>query len=263
MTIKYIEINRKLWNDKTDIHFKSEFYNVNTFLAGKSSLNSIEIKLLGDIKNKSLLHLQCHFGMDTISLSRLGAHAVGVDFSDNAIQKAQQLAISTKTNAEFIQSDIYRLEDKLNSKFDIVFTSYGAIGWLPDMNEWARIISRFLKPDGIFVMVEFHPVLWMFSDDFSKIEYDYFNTGAIVEEIQGTYADRNAPICNESVSWNHPLSEVFGALMKNGLTIDIFEEHDYSPYECFDNVIEIDKNKYQIAGLEKKIPMLYSIRARK
>ena len=263
MSINYIEINRKLWNDKTDIHFESEFYNVDTFLAGKSSLNPIEIELLGNVKNKSLLHLQCHFGMDSISFARLGATVVGVDFSDNAIQKAKKLAIDTKSNAQFIQSDIYQLEDKLNSDFDIVFTSYGAIGWLPDMNEWARIISRYLKPGGIFVMVEFHPVLWIFNDDFSKIVYDYFNTGPIVEEIKGTYAERSAPICNESVSWNHPISEVIGALMKNNLNLELFDEHDYSPYDCFDKVVEIEKNKYQIPGLEKKIPMLYSIRARK
>jgi SAM-dependent methyltransferase len=263
VSINYIEKNKKLWNDRTTIHFDSEFYNVDAFLKGASSLNPIEIELLGNIKDKSILHLQCHFGMDTISLSRLGANTVGVDFSDKAIQKAKELAAAVKSDAKFIQSDVYKLQDKLNSEFDIVFTSYGAIGWLPDMDKWAGIVSRFLKSGGIFVLVEFHPVLWMFSDDFSKIEYDYFNTGAIIEEIKGTYTDRNAPICNESVSWNHPLREVFGALIKNGLTIEIFEEHDYSPYNCFDKVVEVEKNKYQIPGLEKKIPMLYSIRARK
>lgn len=263
MEINYNEINRRLWNDKTDVHFKSAFYNVDAFLAGESTLNPIELELLGDVKNKSLLHLQCHFGMDTISLSRLGANAVGVDISDHAIQKAEELAVQSKSNAKFIQSEIYKLEENLNSEFDIVFTSYGAIGWLPDMFEWARIVKRFLKSDGIFVMVEFHPVLDMFSEDFSRIEYAYFNLGAIIEEIQGTYADRNAPIRNKSVSWTHPLSEVIGALIKNGLTIDEFEEHDYSPYDCFEKTVEIGDHKYQIPGLEKKIPMLYSIRARR
>ena len=107
MEINYTETNRKLWNDKTDVHFKSAFYDVDAFLAGKSSLNPIELELLGDVKNKSLLHLQCHFGMDTISLSRLGANTVGVDFSDNAIQKAKELAIQSKSNAKFVQSEIY------------------------------------------------------------------------------------------------------------------------------------------------------------
>ncbi len=263
MSTNSFDINRKLWNEKTEVHFKFGFYDGAGFLGDASSLNSIELELLGAVAGKSLLHLQCHFGMDLISLSRLGANVVGVDFSENAIHKARELAGQMQTNTRFIKSDIYQLEDKLDSQFDIVFTSYGAIGWLPDMNEWARMISRFLKPGGMFVMVEFHPIVWMFSYDFSKIEYGYFNTGAIVEEIVGTYADRTAPLKNTSVSWNHSLSEVFGALMENGLNIDRFEEHNYSPHDCFDKIIEKETNKYQIPGLENKIPMLYSIRARK
>lgn len=263
MSKDYIKTNQKLWDAKTDIHYKSDFYNVDAFIAGKSSLNPIEIKLLGDVKNKTILHLQCHFGMDTISLSRLGAKTVGVDFSNKSIQLAEKLAARTHTKTQFIQSDIYKLEQKLNSEFNIVFTTYGTICWLPDLDKWARIISNFLKPGGVLIFVEFHPVLWMFSEDFSKIEYTYFNTGAIVEELPGTYADRNSPICNKSVSWNHPLSEVFSALKKNKLTIESFEEYNYSPYDCFENTVEIGKNKYQISGLENKIPMLYSIKARK
>lgn len=257
----YIKTNKKLWNDKTEIHFKSKFYDVDSFIAGKNSLNPIELKLLGNIKGKSILHLQCHFGMDTISLSRLGANVTGVDFSDNSIEKAKELAERTNTKTNFILSNIYELEANLNSEFDIVFTSYGAIGWLPDINKWAKIINRFLKPEGKFVMVEFHPFLWMFNDDFSKIEYDYFNSGAIVEEIKGTYADRDAPLINESVSWNHALSEVIGALISNGLRIELFDEYDYSPYDCFYNTVEFETGKYQIRGLEKKFPMLYSIKA--
>ncbi len=259
--MNYIEINRKLWNAKTDVNFKSDFYDVDAFLTGTSSLNPIELDLFGEIHGKSILHLQCHFGIDTISLSRLGAHVVGVDFSDNSIEKAKTLALKAKTKTEFIQSDIYELEDELHDEFDIVFTSYGVLGWLPDMDKWAKIVGRFLKPGGRFVMVEFHPVVEMFSDDFSKIEYDYFNTGPIIEEIQGSYADRGAAICNESVSWSHSLSEVIGSLKRNGLRIAVFEEYDYSPYDCFERTVEIEKGKYQIPGFEKKIPMIYAIQA--
>jgi SAM-dependent methyltransferase len=247
--MNYIEINRKLWNDKTDVNFKSDFYDVDSFLAGTSSLKPIELDLLGDIHGKSILHLQCHFGMDTISLSRLGAHVVGVDFSDNSIEKAKALALKARTKTEFIQSDIYELEEELHDEFDIVFTSYGVLGWLPDMDKWAKIVGRFLKPGGRFVMVEFHPVVWMFSDDFSKIEYDYFNTGPLIEEIQG--------------SWNHGLSEVIGSLINNGLRIALFEEYDYSPYDCFERTVEIEKGKYQIQDFEKKLPMIYAIQATK
>lgn len=259
----YIEINRKLWNDKTGVHVKSEFYDVDSFIAGKNSLNSVELSLLGELKDKSVLHLQCHFGMDTISMSRLGAKVTGIDLSDKSIEKAKELAARLNTDTQFVQSDVYELKNKIDKKFDIVFTSYGAIGWLPDMQKWADVVSHFMKPGGKFVMVEFHPVIWMFAYDFSKIEFGYFNTGAVVEEITGTYTDRNAPIKSNSVSWNHNLGEVISALIRSGLTLESFDEFDYSPYDCFENTVKADKGKYQIRGLEGKIPMIYSLTAKK
>ncbi len=257
----YSEINRQLWNAKTDIHYSSEFYNVDEFLKGKSSLNPIELELLGDVGGKSILHLQCHFGLDTLSLAREGALVTGIDLSDRSIEKARELAEMANIKARFIRSNIYKLPEVLNEKFDIVYTSYGVIGWLPDMEKWAQTIARFLKPGGRFVMVEFHPVVWMFSYDFKTIEFSYSSSDPIVEELEGTYTNRDAEIKHKSVSWNHGLSKVLNALIKNGLTIQQFDEHDYSPYNCFQNTVEINKGKYQIKGLEGKIPMLYSIKA--
>ena len=185
----YLEINLKSWNSRVDVHLKSDFYDVKGFLEGESSLNDIELGLLGDIKGKSILHLQCHFGQDTISLGRLGANVTGVDLSDKAIDNAKILAKKANVNATFICCDIYDLPTYLNEQFDIVFTSYGVIGWLPDMGKWAKIISNYLKPNGKFIFVEFHPILWVFDDDFKRIEYNYFNSGAIREIQDGTYTD--------------------------------------------------------------------------
>ncbi len=257
----YLKINQQLWNKKTIIHYDSDFYDVKSFIKGKSSLNSIELDLLGDLKGKSILHLQCHFGMDTISLSRLGANVTGIDLSDKAIEKAKALAKQTGSNAQFIQSDVYALKEKLNEKFDIVFTSYGTIGWLPDMNKWADIIQHFLKPGGKFVMVEFHPVVWMFSYDFSKIEYNYFGGEAIIEEQEGTYTDegKKSAIKEQSVSWNHSLSEVIDALLTNGMCLNHLSEYDYSPYNCFENTVEFKKDKFQIKDLQGMLPMVYAI----
>lgn len=259
----YIEINRQSWNNRTDTHLKSEFYDLESFIKGKTSLNSIELELLGDVKGKTILHLQCHFGQDTISLSRLGAEVTGVDLSDKAIENAMQIAEDTNSNTTFICCDIYDLPNYLNKQFDIVFTSYGTIGWLPDIDKWAKIVSRFLKPNGQFVFVEFHPVVWMFDDNFEKIEYRYFNSGAIVESESGTYADKNADISQEYVMWNHDLSEVINNLIKNGLEINSLNEYDYSPYNCFNKTIEIEPNKFRIEHLGNKIPMVYSIVAKK
>jgi SAM-dependent methyltransferase len=261
--IDYLSINKQSWNNRTDAHLISDFYNVEGFLKGDTSLNEIELTLLGDIKGKSILHLQCHFGQDTISLQRLGATVTGVDLSDRSIAQAKELAKKAGSDATFICSDIYDLPNHLDQHFDMVFTSYGTIGWLPDLNKWATIVSKYLKPNGKFLFVEFHPVVWMFDDNFEKIGYNYFNTGAIVETESGTYANRDAAIKQEYVMWNHGISEVLNNLIKSGLEINSLDEFDYSPYNCFKQTIEFEPKKYRIKALENKIPMVYAIVATK
>ncbi|MEZ4721018.1 MAG: class I SAM-dependent methyltransferase [Flavobacteriales bacterium] len=257
----YKEVNRKLWNDKVDAHVASEFYDVEAFIQGKNVLNSIELDLLGNIAGKSILHLQCHFGQDSIELSRMGAQVTGVDLSDKAIEKAKWLAERCGTQTRFVCCDVYDAPSHVAEKFDIVFTSYGTVGWLPDMGKWAKVITHFLKPGGKFVFAEFHPVVWMFDNSFTEIKYGYFNSGMIVEEMEGTYADRNAPIKNKEISWNHTISEVMDALIQNGLQIETIQEFDYSPYDCFQNTVKRGERMFQIKGLEGKMPMVYALRA--
>lgn len=261
--IDYISINKKLWNDKTDVHVKSSFYNVDLFRKTKSSLKEIELQQLGDVKGKSILHLQCHFGMDSLSLASLGAEVTGVDLSDNSIEIANQLCRELNIEAEFICCDVYDLKNFLNKKFDIVFTSYGTILWLPDLPQWAEIISHFLKPGGEFHFVEFHPFVSMFDNDFRQIEYSYFNQGPINEETIGTYADRFAPLKNNSVAWNHSFSEIFSALLGQDLLIEQFEEFDYSPFNCFGNMKQFQPGKWRVNNLERLIPMVFALKARK
>jgi SAM-dependent methyltransferase len=255
----YIELNRQSWNARTGVHIASDFYDVDGFLKGASSLNDIELGLLGDVAGKRILHLQCHFGQDTLSLARLGADVTGIDLSDRAIDEARKLNEKLDLSAEFICCNLYDLPQHLDAKFDIVFTSYGTISWLPDLQKWAEIVARFLKPGGRFVFVEFHPVVWMFDDDFKEFKYSYFNRGAIVETGSGTYADQSAPIETHDVGWNHPLNEVIGNLLRAGLKIEHFQEYDYSPYACFKTVEKIGEKKFVIPQLGGKIPMVYSI----
>lgn len=258
---KYIKINKDLWNGKTGIHFNSKFYDVKNFIKGKSSLNYPELELLGKVKNKSILHLQCHFGMDSISLARMGAKVTAVDFSDKALKIANSLNKEIGTDVNFICSEIYNIGKILKNKFDIIFTSYGTIGWLPDLNKWGRIISGLLKKNGFFCMVEFHPFIFLFDDNFNKIKYSYFNTGVIVEEIKGTYADRNADFKHKSCEWSHPLSEVFNALTNNHLKIESFIEYPFSVYNCFNKTVRSKNGNWQIKKFKDRIPMMYSIRA--
>jgi len=257
----YFEKNKKAWNAMTPYHIASEFYNQKEFLNGKQSLNQIELDLLGDIRGKKILHLQCHFGQDTISLYRLGAHVTGVDFSDEAIDAARATAKQLHLNADFICTNIFDLPEVLSEKFDIVFTSYGVLGWLPDMKKWAELVAHFLKPSGRLVLVEFHPVIWMLDNNFEKIAYDYFVSNPIIETMEGTYANRQAPISNENVSWNHGLAEVLGNLLQTNFRIDSFEEFDYSPYPCFHGMIEEAPQKFRIGHIKHRIPMIYSLSA--
>ena len=259
----YKEINRRSWNNRVEAHINSDFYDMKGFLSGTSSLNTIELELLGNIKEKRILHLQCHFGQDTISLAREGAIVTGVDLSDKAIQKAQEISKQCDVETTFMSCDIFDLPNHLDEQFDIVFTSYGTIGWLPDLDQWASIVSRFLKPDGHFVFVEFHPVIWMFDDELEKIEYNYFNSGAIIETEEGTYADREAKISQECVVWNHSISDVINSLLKYGLCLESFDEYDYSPYDCFKHTVEIAPRKFRIKHLDNKIPMVFAIKASK
>lgn len=261
---KYFDANKSNWNERVETHYNSDFYSVDKFLQNKNSLNSIELNELGKIKDKELLHLQCHFGQDTISLANLGAITTGVDFSENAINKAIQLAHKTNVHSNFICSNIYDLKENLNKKYDIVFTSYGTIGWLPDINKWAEIVSHFLKPRGNFLIVEFHPFLWMFDDNFEKFQYSYFHKEEPITEIPDkTYTDGNSDLNLIQYSWNHTLSDVANSLITNGLEITSLKEYNYSPYNCFPNMIEAEKGKYIFKDYGDKLPLVYSLSASK
>lgn len=259
----YYEANKKAWNSKTPVHIGSEFYDVESFKKGKTSLTFIELEELGDIKGKTILHLQCHFGMDTLSLARMGAKVTGVDMSDQAIEAAKKLNEELNLDAEFICCNIFDLPKLLDKKFDIVFTSYGVIGWLPELDEWGKLISHFLKPGGMFYMVEFHPFIWIFDDEFKYFQYSYFLKGPIEETYSGTYADRNADIQNTSYGWNHTFSEIFNSLINNGLEVNFLNEFPFSTFNCFQNMIKIGEDKYVFENHKDLIPYMYSIKATK
>lgn len=259
----YLEINQKLWDAKVDAHVASDFYQNESFLKGRNTLNEIELGLLGDVKGLSVLHLQCHFGQDTISLSRMGAKTLGVDLSPKAIEKAREFAKATNTDAQFLWSDVYKVPAHVDGKFDMVFTTYGTIGWLPDLDKWARVISCMLNPGGKLVFAEFHPVVWMFDIDFNYVQYNYFQDEAIVETAEGTYTDGGNHLIDKEVSWNHSLGEVFQALKHNNIQVTDFKEYDYSPYNCFKNMEEFEQGKFRLKKFDKKLPLVYSILAEK
>lgn len=258
---KFFEENKKVWDDRVETHLHSDFYDQTSFMAGKSSLTEIEAGALGDVKGKSMLHLQCHFGQDSLSWARLGAKVTGVDFSEKAILTAQKINNELGLDAEFVLSDVYDLPNVLNGQFDIVFTTYGGIPWLPDLDKWAKVVGHFLKPGGVFYQAEFHPLFYIFNFDNHKVEYGYFTEkNPYSEEISGTYADRYAGIQGTEHFWNHGLSEVIGPLLGQGLQLVEFKEYDFSPYNCFPNMVEKEAGRFVWGNFGVRLPHIFSIK---
>ena len=258
--MKPAETNRALWDRWVDLHMRSEFYDVAGFRAGASSLKPLEREELGDVAGRSLLHLQCHFGMDTISWARLGARVTGVDFSEPAVEAARGLARELSTPARFVPADVLELD--LGERFDVVFTSYGAICWLEDLARWAHTIVRHLRPGGVFYMVEFHPLAGALSDDGRRLEAPYLSTGRAERYDQsGSYADPGAGTEHPSYEWHHGLGDVVAALLAAGLELEFLREHAWSSYGCFPYLQQEGPHRWVIRGGNRHLPLMFSIRA--
>lgn len=258
----YLSINKALWDTRTAIHIESAFYGHQEFISayknGSGSLKEIELALLDDLSGLKVIHLQCHFGQDTLSLAQLGADVTGLDFSTEAIAEAKKLADQLSVKAQFIEADVCNIPLELQGKFDLVFTSYGTIGWLPDIHAWAASINKLLKPKGRLVFVEFHPVLWMFDNQLEKVAYTYHCSQPIIEQQEATYADTSAKVNLTSIGWNHSLAEVISALLPYLKLVD-FREYNYSPYPIFSENAEIASGKFQPKAHGDKLPLVYSL----
>ncbi|GAA0739954.1 class I SAM-dependent methyltransferase [Gaetbulibacter jejuensis] len=260
---KYFETNKATWNEKTKIHVESGMYDLEAFKNGASSLMPYELKALGDVNGKSLLHLQCHFGQDTLSWSRLGANCVGVDISDEGIGFAQKLNEELELDADFVCCNVLETSKYVTDTFDIVFTSYGVIGWLPNLEPWGQMIADRLNKGGVFYMAEFHPIVWMFDYLEGKpiMKYGYMQDEVIYEEYEGTYANTDSKMISKEYGWNHGLSEVINALTKAGLRIDYLNEYDESPYNVLPDLEQTKSGMY--ATKDKLYPLIFEIKATK
>lgn len=265
----YKKANRALWNEWTSIHEHSEFYGLEGFKAGRSTLDPIELEELGDVWGKALLHLQCHFGLDTLSWARLGAKVTGVDFSDKAIALARSLSEELKIPANFVCSDIYDLPNVLSEKFDIVFTSAGVLAWLPDLGRWAQVIAHFLKPGGTFYIREFHPFAYIFDDKEGitelKVAYPYFGSSEPMRcPVQGSYVDRSAKVTQPiAYEWVHSLSEILSSLISAGLRIEFLHEFPYCSFQMLPFMERSEGGRWRLKGQKDFIPFMFSLKATK
>ena len=266
-----IEINRRNWNERTPIHAASDGYNVEGFKAGRITLTDIEIDEMGSVTGKSLLHLQCHFGMDTMSWARLGATATGVDLSDASIELANELNTEVGLGVRFIRSNVYDLPELLDEEFDIVYTGLGALCWLPDMTGWARIIARFLKPGGIFYMLDEHPAGRVFDSvstvdgtDDLELRYPYFPDpqGFLDEGERNTYAG-TSPITTPVYEWQHSMSEIVNALIGVGLKLEFIHEFPFSFFQAQPLMRQSADGWWRLEKYDGNIPFMLSVRATK
>lgn len=257
---KYFDTNRSLWDQKTQVHIESKLYDVPAFKSGKTSLKPIELALLEDLKDKKILHLQCHFGQDTLSFARMGAQATGVDFSGEAIKVARQLNKELDLDVTFIECNVYDLTNHLEGEFDIIFASYGFLPWLPDIQKWADIAHHFLKKSGHLYLVEFHPTLNMFDWYTHEVCYDYFHKKQPYEEtLTGTYADPSADLEHKEYFWMYSIHEVMQAFLQLDMQLLDFQEYDYSPYDVFGKMRKLGEDKYIYGKQNSSFPHVYSM----
>jgi SAM-dependent methyltransferase len=268
MNEEFFDANRKNWDERVGIHSKSDFYNLEKFKKTKNSLLRLEQKELGDISGKSILHLQCHFGMDSLSLAKKGAIVTGVDFSGEAIKLARSLSKELDIPATFIQSNIYDLQNRIIEQFDIVFTSYGVLAWLPDLEEWAKLIYHYLKPSGFFYIIDGHPYGQIFDQNSKNdliIRYSYFTEGQVERcEDGNTYASSKELENKLNFQWTHPISSIINNLISAGLQIDYFHEYPYCEFQAHPILFKHDDGYYYFPPeFPVKTPLMFSIKASK
>jgi SAM-dependent methyltransferase len=272
----YLVLNRASWDECAPIHFESPDYDVEKFLKDTSFLSEVvrfDLPRLGSLENLDVLHLQCHIGTDTLSLARLGAKSVtGIDFSSKSLDKARELAQKTEQSIEYLESDVYNAIEAVGGRmFDLVYTGIGALCWLPSISKWAAMVSGLLKPGGQLFIREGHPVLWSLDDtDREKlvISMSYFEKPEPeVCENESTYVSTDAILKNKTThQWNHGLGEIVTALLKEGMSIELLEEHDSIPWCALPGQMELVDDldgEYRLKEKAWRLPASYTLKARK
>jgi len=258
--------NLALWEGWTDIHM-SGAYDVEGFIADPAArpFDWVIREVVGDVSGKRLLHLQCHVGLDTARFALAGAtNVTGVDFSPKAIAAARSIAQRLGLSADFIEADVAALpEDVPLEAFDVAFTSYGTIMWLPDLEPWAKGIASRLAPGGTFHIIDVHPFLTVF-DDFApepplQVRYPYFSRDPLYFEEHGSYADRDADFVADSYAWQHSLSEILDALLGQGLILQRLREFPVVAWEALDFLVQDDDGLWRLPPGAGDVPLMFAL----
>jgi len=261
-------VNRRMWDESVPLHVASRDYDVPSFEKGALTLPPLEISEIGPVRGRTLLHLQCHFGMDTLSWARRGARVTGVDFSGAAVDAARNLAARCGIPGRFVESNVYDLPRHLRGEFDLVYTGKGALCWLPDLDRWARVVARFLRPGGRLYVVEDHPVAELFANGPNvhrlELQVPYFRAQPLRDESQGTYAAPEARLKNAlSYAWVHPISQTLGALISAGLELEQVHEFPFTYWKRFPFLRRGRDGFWHLPGPRGSLPLMWSVRARR
>jgi SAM-dependent methyltransferase len=266
-----IRANNALWDDWTRVHERSAFYDLDGFKRGGVRLSPYEITEVGDVAGQDLLHLQCHFGIDTLSWARLGARVTGADFSQAAIDLARAIATEIGfPEARFVRSDLYDLPDVLEGEFDVVYTSNGVLGWLPDIRRWAEVAAHFVRPGGRFYVTEIHPVAQAFENEGVapgelRLAYPYWeHSQPLAFPVQGSYADPTADVPNRTeYGWDHSLGEIVTGLIDAGLVVRSLREYPFVGWKL-DFLEEAEDGTWRMPpGTQGEFPLSFSLLATK
>jgi SAM-dependent methyltransferase len=266
------DINRANWNDRAVIHYKDEAkaYRVAQFLAGEDSLHDIESREIGDVRGKHLVHLQCHFGIDTLSLARRGATCVGLDFSPVALEAARELQRKTGLDASFVEGNVYDARKLIDGEFDLAYVTWGAINWLPDIARWAEVVSSLLKPQGQLYLLEGHPGLMCLDENSPELRpgYDWRTAedAPIVMDLDTTYTGDTARIVNTTThEWVHPLSDIINAVIGSGMRLDYLHEHEELAWQFAPIMLPDDRGRrmWVLPQGFPRLPLSFSLKATK
>jgi len=270
----YLEVNRANWDERAPAHATSPGYSVQKFVDDPTFLSDVvqfDRPLLGDLRGLTGIHLQCHIGTDTVSLSRLGARMTGLDFSPAAIEQARAMVARSGDDLRFVESDVYAAESALGGeRFDLVFTGIGALCWLPSISRWAATVGALLKPGGRLFIREGHPMLWALedgrADSLVVVDFPYFEQREpVVWEDGGTYVETDVVFtANTTHSWNHGLGEIVTALMAEGLQITGLVEHDSVPWDALPGLMtRDDRGEWRLTDRPWRLPASYTLQAAK
>ncbi|WP_374653031.1 class I SAM-dependent methyltransferase [Dongia sp.] len=271
-------VNKARWDEVVAIHVASADYQVQPFLAGQDTLLPIEAREIGDIRGKSLIHLQCHFGLDTLNLARRGAHVTGLDFSPQAIAAARALAARAGLEARFVEGNLYDAPSLIAERFDLAYVTWGAINWLPDIKGWAKVVAKMLKPSGELYLLEAHPFAFALDqvppggavgvrDAGAPLcpTFPYFGAGVpIIFDSDTTYTGDDTKVENTRThEFLHPMSDILGGLIEAGLTLTSYNEHDSIAWAMWPLLVEGADRMYRMPEGHTNLPLSFSLKARK